>query len=140
MKNKFFISTNKNKLDINLIHDYLSNHSYWAKGRSRKAVVQSIEHSLCFGVYDEHNQQVGFARVLTDYAVLAWILDVFIIKAYQGRGLGTLLMKTIVEYKDLQRLQAWRLTTADAHDLYRKFGFEAISDPNFYMEIINKPS
>ena len=140
MENKFFISTDKSKLNIDLIHDYLSNQSYWAKGRSLQTIKKSIEHSLCFGVYITAGRQIGFARILADHAVLAWILDVFIVEEFQGQGLGKLLMKTIIEHKDLQGMQAWRLTTADAHDLYRKFGFEIIAERNFHMEIVNKPS
>ena len=85
---EFYTSTDKSKLDIDLIADFLSNRSYWARGRSREKIERSIRNTLCFGVYDENNKQVGFARVLSDFAVFAWIMDVFILEQYRGRGVG----------------------------------------------------
>ena len=131
------ISTNKQKLDIQLIHNYLSNESYWAKGRSLETVQRSIENSLCFGVYTE-NSQVGFARVITDYAVFAWLLDVFILPEYQGKGYGKKLVKAIITHPDLQGLRRWGLGTDDAHELYKQFGFTSLQKPENMMEILNK--
>ncbi|WP_319592004.1 GNAT family N-acetyltransferase [uncultured Draconibacterium sp.] len=131
------ISTNKQKLDIQLIHNYLSNESYWAKGRSLETVQRSIENSLCFGVYTE-NSQVGFARVVTDYAVFAWLLDVFILPEYQGKGYGKKLMQAIITHPDLQGLRRWGLGTDDAHELYKQFGFTSLQKPENMMEILNK--
>jgi hypothetical protein len=88
MNDQFYISTEKNKLDIDVLVDFLINKSYWAKTRSKATIEKSISNSFCFGVYDQKNQQVGFARVITDFAVFAWLLDVFIIEEYQRRGLG----------------------------------------------------
>ena len=131
------ISTNKQKLDIQLIHNYLSNESYWAKGRSLETVQRSIENSLCFGVYTE-NSQVGFARVITDYVVFAWLLDVFILPEYQGKGYGKKLMQAIITHPDLQGLRRWGLGTDDAHGLYKQFGFTSLQKPENMMEILNK--
>ena len=129
------ISTDKEKLDIRVIHNYLSNESYWAKGRTLETVQGSIENSLCFGVYIE-NKQVGFARVITDYAVFAWLLDVFILPEFQGKGYGKKLMEAIMTHNTLQGLRRWGLGTDDAHGLYKQFGFAPLHKPGNMMEII----
>ncbi len=131
------ISSDKNKLDLNVIHKYLSEDSYWAKGRDIETIKRSIENSLCFGVY-LNDQQIGFARIVTDYAVFAWIMDVFILPEHTGNGYGKQLIKAIKNYKELQNLQRWGLSTNDAHGLYQQFGFEALSEPKIMMEIKNK--
>ncbi|MDB4335128.1 GNAT family N-acetyltransferase [bacterium] len=127
------MSTNKEKLDIEMIHTYLSEESYWAKGRSIQKVKVSIENSMCFGVYNGE-QQVGFARVITDHAIFAWVLDVFILPEYRGKGLGKKLMSTIVNHPELQELGRWGLGTDDAHGLYQQFGFKALENPDKMME------
>jgi GNAT superfamily N-acetyltransferase len=129
------ISTDKSRLDIDLIHNYLSNESYWAKGRSIEKVKLSIENSICFGVYLDE-AQIGFARVVTDYAVFAWILDVFILKDFQGRGYGKKLMNTIMTQNNLQNLLRWGLGTDDAHGLYEQYGFKPLRKPQNMMEIV----
>jgi GNAT superfamily N-acetyltransferase len=129
------ISTDKSRLDIELIHNYLSNESYWAKGRSIEKVKLSIENSICFGVYLDE-AQIGFARVVTDYAVFAWILDVFILKDFQGRGYGKKLMNTIMTQNNLQNLLRWGLGTDDAHGLYEQYGFKPLKKPQNMMEIV----
>lgn len=134
MENTFYISTDKTRLDVTLIHDYLSNRSYWAKERSRETVERSIANSLCFGVFNNSDEQVGFARVVTDYAIFAWLMDVFILETYQGHGLGKLLMKEIMAHPELQTLTRWGLGTKDAHTLYEKFGFTALAYPERMME------
>ena len=139
MNNEFYISTDKEKLDIKLIHDFLNNDSYWAKGRSEETIQKSIDNSLCFGVY-KGSQQIGFARVVTDYAVLAWILDVFILKEFRKQALGVKLLESIMNHCDLQKLQRWGLATDDAHGLYKKFGFELIKRPEIFMELVSTPS
>lgn len=139
MNNEFYISTDKEKLDIKLIHDFLNNDSYWAKGRSEETIQKSIDNSLCFGVY-KGSQQIGFARVVTDYAVLAWILDVFILKEFRKQALGVKLLESIMNHCDLQKLQRWGLATNDAHGLYKKFGFELIKRPEIFMELVSTPS
>ncbi|MDX8340824.1 GNAT family N-acetyltransferase [Draconibacterium sp. IB214405] len=128
------VSTDKTKLDIKLIHDYLSKESYWAVGRNIEVVQRSIENSLCFGLYID-NKQIGFARVVTDYAVFAWIMDVFILKDYQGNGYGKKLMHAIMTHEKLQNLQRWGLGTDDAHGLYEQFGFKPLEKPQNMMEI-----
>ena len=129
------ISTDKSRLNIDLIHNYLSNESYWAKGRSIEKVKLSIENSICFGVYLDE-AQIGFARVVTDYAVFAWILDVFILKDFQGRGYGKKLMNTIMTQNNLQNLLRWGLGTDDAHGLYEQYGFKSLKKPQNMMEIV----
>ncbi len=137
MNENISVSNDKEKLNIKLIHNYLSNESYWAKGRSIEAVKKSIKNSLCFGVYID-DEQVGFARVITDYTIFAWIMDVFILPDYQWQGLGKKLMESIVNHKDLQGLKRWGLGTDDAHGLYKKFGFTSLAKPDNMMERINK--
>jgi N-acetylglutamate synthase-like GNAT family acetyltransferase len=137
--NEFFVSTDKSKLDVTVIEDFLSRRSYWAKGRSSKAIQKSIENSMCFGVYTTNGDLVGFARVLSDFAVFAWIMDVFIIEDYRKKGLGQLLMKSIMEHPDLQGLERWGLGTKDAHGLYEKFGFRKLKTPETKMEKTNLP-
>ena len=127
------ISNDKSLLDLEMIHNFLTNRSYWAKGRSMETVKRSVENSLCFGVY-ENGKQVGFARVVTDYAVFAWLLDVFILEEYRGRGLSKQLMSAIISHPNLQNLKRWGLGTDDAHGLYQQFGFTALSKPNNMME------
>ncbi|MFB6343531.1 GNAT family N-acetyltransferase [Saccharicrinis sp. FJH62] len=131
------VSTDKTRLDINRIHQYLSTESYWAKNRDIDIVKRSVENSLCFGLYSD-DQQIGFARVVTDYAVFAWIMDVFILKAFQGRGYGKMLMHAIMTHEKLQNLQRWGLGTDDAHGLYQQFGFTSLSKPQNMMEITRK--
>ncbi len=139
MENNFYISTDKSKLNIDIIYDFLSNRSYWARGRSLERIKKSIDNSLCFGVYDSGDNFAGFARVVTDYSVFAWIMDVFILEEYRKKGLSKLLMNSIMNHADLKGLQRWGLGTADAHSLYEKFGFKKIENPEFLMEIRNNP-
>ena len=127
------ISTDNARLDLSVIHDYLSKHSYWATGRSLETIRRSIEHSLAFGVY-KGREQVGFARVVTDYATFAWIADVFILDSFRGQGLGTWLMEVIISHPELQGFRRWTLSTKDAHELYRKFGFTELMRPERWME------
>ena len=128
------ISTDKKRLNIDLIHEYLSKESYWAKDRDIEVVKRSVDNSLCFGVYKD-DKQIGFARVVTDYAVFAWIMDVFILKDYRGNGYGKQLMRAIMTHDKLQNLQRWGLGTNDAHGLYEQFGFKPLSKPQNMMEI-----
>ncbi len=130
---KFSISTDKEKLDIKMIHHYLSN-SYWAKNIPVDIVKKSIEHSLCFGIYFV-NRQVGFARVVTDYTSFAYLADVFVLESEQGKGLGKWLIKEIMDYPSLQGLRKWLLATEDAHGLYKQYGFSALKNPDSIMEI-----
>ncbi|HKC63983.1 MAG TPA: GNAT family N-acetyltransferase [Pyrinomonadaceae bacterium] len=129
----YTISTDKERLDLSVIHDYLSNHSYWATGRSLETIRRSIEHSFSFGVY-KGEEQIGFARVVTDYATFAWIADVFILDQFRGQGLGTWLMEVVIKHPELQGFRRWTLSTKDAHALYRKFGFTELMRPERWME------
>jgi GNAT superfamily N-acetyltransferase len=128
----YLITTDKSTLDIDAIHDYLCNKSYWAKGRSMERVRKSIDNSICFGLYDSAGKMLGFARVVTDKVVFAYLMDVFIVEEHQRKGLGTMLVKHIVEHPDFQ-VRLWFLGTKDAHGLYKKFGFCELSDPQRFM-------
>ena len=138
--NDFYTSTDKSRLDVDMIERFLSERSYWAKGRKRETIVKSIKNSLCFGVYTGDHRQVGFARVLSDFAVFAWIMDVFILEDFRGRGLGKLLMRAITEHPDLQGLERWGLGTKDAHGLYEQFGFRRLRTPETKMEKTDLPT
>ncbi|MCX6274175.1 MAG: GNAT family N-acetyltransferase [Bacteroidetes bacterium] len=129
----YTISTDKSLLDFSMIFNYLSKESYWAKGISENVVRRSIEHSLCFGVYIE-NKQVGFARIISDFATYAYLADVFLLQDYRGKGLSKRLMETIMAHHDLQGLRRWVLATADAHGLYARYGFMPIAKPERWME------
>jgi GNAT superfamily N-acetyltransferase len=131
----FAISTDRARLDLDVIHSFLSTKSYWAKGIPREVVARSIEHSLCFGVYDGLGQQVGFARAISDFATYAYIADVFVLESHRGRGLGKGLMEFIVQHPALQGMRRWNLTTRDAHALYAQVGFTPLKVPERYMEI-----
>jgi len=127
------ISTNKARLDVRLIHDFLSHSSYWAQGRPIEQVRTSIRNSLCFGIYDRQ-AQVGFARVVTDYAAFAWLCDVFILESHRGRGLGKELIQAVVEYPALRDLRLMILATRDAQGLYSEYGgFRTIEAPDRWM-------
>jgi GNAT superfamily N-acetyltransferase len=129
----YVISTDQARLDLDLIHDYLSHQSYWAEGRSFAAVQTSIEHSLCFGVYHD-GQQVGFARVVTDYATFAWLCDVFVLESHRGHGLGKWLVESAIAHPELQTVRLFLLATRDAHELYRRYGgFETLPAPERWM-------
>ena len=126
------ISTDRSLLNVELVHDYLVR-SYWAKGIPRTVFERSIGNSLCFGIYDA-GRQVGFARVISDFATYAYLADVFVIEEYRGRGLSRWLMECIVAHPDLQGLRRWTLATRDAHGLYAKFGFTPLGTPDRFME------
>jgi GNAT superfamily N-acetyltransferase len=131
---KLIISDDKTKLDLNLVHNFLTK-SYWAKNRTIEEVKLSIENSICFGVYFEE-KQVGFARILTDYVTIAYLMDVFVIDDFRGRGLSKILLKKIFKDNRFNNVKKWMLATLDAHALYKKFGFQGISSPEKLMEKI----
>jgi GNAT superfamily N-acetyltransferase len=135
-KKGFSISTDQNLLDFDMIYRYLDQESYWAKGIPADRLRKAIENSFCFGVYHQQ-QQVGFARVVTDKATFAYICDVFVLDDYRGQGLSKWLMQTIRAHPDLQGLRRWSLATADAHGLYQQFGFTPITKPERWMEIFS---
>ncbi|HEX6169256.1 MAG TPA: GNAT family N-acetyltransferase [Chitinophagaceae bacterium] len=135
VKDGFTISTEKGKLDIELIHSFL-NRTYWAEGISKETIRRSIEGSLCFGVF-ENDKQVGFARMITDKATFAYLADVFIIEEYRGRGLSKWLMQVIMSHPDLQGLRRMILATKDAHGLYKQFGFTPLINVDRWMHILD---
>jgi GNAT superfamily N-acetyltransferase len=132
-RGEFLISTDPVRLDLDVIHGFLTN-CYWANGIPRDVVARSIEHALCFGVYDESGAQVGFARVVSDFATLAYLGDVFVLESHRGHGLGKWLMECIMRHPALQNLRRWILLTRDAHGLYSQFGFMPVKAPELYME------
>jgi GNAT superfamily N-acetyltransferase len=135
-RGEYLVSTDIRRLDIRLVHDYLANQSYWAKARPLEVVMRSIENSLCFGLYRNTGtrEQVGFARIVTDYATFAWVADVFVLPEHGGKGLGKWLMEVIVAHPHLQGFRRWVLATKDAHGLYERFGFIKLHRPERWME------
>lgn len=127
----FFISADKSLIQLAAVTEMLGK-SYWAAKRSREIIKRSIENSLCFGVYDGQ-KQIGFARVITDYAIFAYLCDVIIDDAYKGKGIGKALMEYILGYDKLKDVSSWSLKTKDAHSLYEKYGFKALPDASIYM-------
>jgi GNAT superfamily N-acetyltransferase len=132
-RGEFLVTTDPARLNIEFIHAYLTR-SYWSEGISREIVERGVSTSLCFGVY-EADKQVGFARVITDYATFAYLADVFIIESHRGKGLSKFLVECIVNDPRLQGLRRWILATRDAHGLYAKYGFEPLAKPDRFMEI-----
>ena len=126
------ITTDNKRLDIDLIHQFLT-HSYWAEGRSKGEVQKSIKHSLNFGVYLQDGSQNGFARVVSDYTIFGYLLDVFILEEYQGKGYAKKLVQAVFAHPELQEVQRWMLGTKDAHGLYEKFGFKKVEDASRLM-------
>lgn len=123
----YMISTDTSLLNVDLIHEFLTNDSYWAKGIPRSVVERSIANSICFGIY-RGNEQVGFARVISDRATFAYLGDVFVLPEHRRKGLSKFLMKTIHAHPDLQNLRRWWLGTKDAHGLYAQFGWTRITE------------
>ncbi len=132
-RGEYVISTDPARLDIALIHGYLSGSAYWAMGRPLDVVRRSIENSLAFGVY-RTTAQIGFARVVTDYATFAWLADVFVLPEFRGQGIGKWLMGVIAAHARLQGLRRWILATKDAHGLYAQYGFTPLAAPERFME------
>ena len=129
----FLCIADKSKLQVEVIHEFLSNRSYWAKGRTMDQVIRSIEHSSCFGVF-KHDHQVGFARVISDFTIYAYLLDVFVLEEDRGNGLGKFLMDCIMQYPEFLEIKRWMLGTEDAHGLYQQYGFTALKKVENHME------
>jgi GNAT superfamily N-acetyltransferase len=132
-RGEFVISTDHNRLDLEIIYGFLKNETYWARNRTPEIVRRSFENSLPFVVL-RGDETIGFARVVTDYATFGWIADVFIRTEFRGQGLSKWLMQTIIEHPGLQTLRRWTLATRDAHELYRQFGFDRMRIPQLWME------
>ena len=135
-RDDYRLSTDPSKLDLDIVFDYLTNDSYWASGRPRDVFDRSIENSLNLGIFIG-NDQIGFARVVTDRATFAWICDVFVLPAHRGRGLASWMIESILEHPDLQGLHSYFLATRDAHSLYARYGFKPLDDPSRFMVIRN---
>src|SRR5688572_16653181 len=132
-RGEYTVSTDNNRLDIPTIHDFIANQSYWAQGRSIETLKRALDNSFNFGLY-KTDQQIGFARVVTDYATFAWVADVFVLPVHRGKGLSRWLMELILSHPDLQGFRRWVLATKDAHSLYARFGFIALHRPERWME------
>lgn len=130
----YLFSTDKEKLQFEVIHNYLSNDSYWAEGISPDILKRSIENSECFGIFKD-GEQVGFARVITDKATFGYLGDVFVLKPYRGKGLSKRMMEFILKHPELQGFRRWMLLTRDAQELYSKFGFIKFHAPDRCMEL-----
>ena len=138
-KSDHLISTDPGLLDLKRVHEFLSS-SYWARGIPLGLVQKSISHSLNFGIYrtgGAQREQVGFARVISDFTTFAYLCDVFIAEHERGKGLGTWLMECVMSHPELQGLRRFCLGTRDAHSIYAGFGFEIIRQPENWMEIRN---
>ena len=132
-RGEFTISTDRSRLEFDVIQKFLADESYWASERTPEQTHRAIENSLCFGLYHD-GKQIGFARVISDFATFAYVGDVFVLQEFRGQGLSKWLMETIVSHPDLQGLRRWVLATRDAHGLYKQFNFEALRFPERWME------
>jgi GNAT superfamily N-acetyltransferase len=134
----YTVSTDPERVDVDLVHRFLSRESYWARGVDRATVERSLRNSLVFGVY-RGEEQVGFARVVTDRATFAWLADVFVLPEHRGQGLSKRLMRAVAGHPDLKGLRFFLLKTSDAHGLYHQFGFERPGDPERFLAIQRSP-
>lgn len=132
-RDEYTISTDDALLDLTIIHDFITNQSYWGQGRKIETVRRALDNSLNFALY-KNDRQIGFARVVTDFATFAWVADVFILEGHRGLGLSKWLMETILAHPELQQFRRWVLATKDAHELYRRFGFRELKRPERWME------
>jgi GNAT superfamily N-acetyltransferase len=135
VRDTFMVTCDPARLDRSTIAQFLKS-SYWAKGIPEGTVAKSLEHSLCFALLDG-DRQVGFARVISDYATFAYLGDVFILPEYRGKGLAKWLVECVVSHPELQGLRRWILATRDAHGLYQQFGFTPLKTPEIFMELHN---
>jgi GNAT superfamily N-acetyltransferase len=139
-KDEYSISTDKSKLDVGMIHHFLYTTAHWAIGRPMSIVRKSIENSLCFGLFDA-DQQIGFARIVTDGSTVGWICDMFILPSHRGKGLGKWLVECMMEHPDVKGLRRILLNTRDAHNLYKKYaGFRPLLAPESWLEKFTGPA
>lgn len=138
-KDEFTISTDREKLDLDFIHAFLSGQSYWLPGVPFERVKRAADHSLNFGLYHK-DKQIGYARIVTDFTRIAYLADVFIIDGYRGKGLSKWLIQEIMNHPDLQHLGRWMLHTRDAHGLYEQYGWTKPSKPETYLEVYHPDS
>ena len=132
----FTVSTERARLDLDAIFRYLSEESYWAAGIARGVFERGVAGSLPFGLYAADEAQIGYARVISDYATFAWLSDVYVLEAHRGNGLGRFLVTSVMAHPRLQGLRRWMLSTRDAHEIYREFGFGPV-DPAILMQRID---
>jgi len=135
----YVVDTDPSRLDIDVVWVFLRT-SYWSPGVPRDVVERSLEHSIAFGLYEAEGRQAGFARVVSDRAVFAYLGDVFVLPEHRGRGLGVFLVECVLGHPELQGLRRWHLATADAHGLYRRFGFREAPDPGIHMFLERSPA
>jgi GNAT superfamily N-acetyltransferase len=133
--NGYLFSNDKSKLNIDVIHCFLSRDSYWANGITKEILIRSIDNSECFGIYDLKGEQAGFARVVTDKATFGYLGDVFVLEPHRSKGLSKKLMEFILNHPDLQGFRRWMLLTRDAQSLYSQFGFTVFHAPDRCMEL-----
>jgi len=133
--NQFLISTDPKKMDIEFIHQWLFNESYWCPGIPYKVVERLVHHSLPFGIFHESGDPAGFGRIVSDYTTFAWVTDVFVIEKYRGQGLSVFLINCMLEHPELKLIRRWLLGTDLAHGLYRKFGFEDLDHPENFLTL-----
>jgi len=133
-KDGFCISTEQARLDLCAIHHFLSTQAYWSQNIPFSRVETAVAHSLCFGLYQKE-EQIGFARIVSDFSSMAYLADVYVVPEFRGLGLSKWLMQTIIDYPELQGLRRWILSTKDAHGLYKQFGWEPVAYPERWMEI-----
>jgi GNAT superfamily N-acetyltransferase len=133
MATEIEISTDRNRLDVGLIHNFLVEESYWAKTRTFEQTKTAIENSLCFGAYAD-GRLIGFGRVVSDFATFAYVGDVFVLDEFRGQGISKKMMQAMVDHPQLQGLRRWLLATKDAHGLYRQFNFDELKFPERWME------
>jgi GNAT superfamily N-acetyltransferase len=129
----FTLSNDLEEMNLDMVHDFLS-HSYWAKGIPFETLKRALENSLCFGIFSHSNEQVAFARAVTDYATYAYLADVFVLEEYRGKGISKWLMQSVLEHPQLQGFRRITLATQDAHALYEQFGFKPLASPQIFME------
>lgn len=129
------VDDTKDRLDLTVVYNFLAS-SYWAEGISRATVKSSIENSWCFGLYCPEGNQVGFMRLITDYATFAYLADVFVVEDARGRGLGKWMIEEVFKMNELSSLRRVVLTTRDAHGLYERAGFRPLANPEWLMEIL----
>ena len=129
----YLVSTDKDRLDLAVVHGFLAT-SYWAVAVPMEIVERAVAHSLAFGLYED-DQQIGFARVITDYTTFAYLSDVFVLEPWRGKGLGRRMIEVVISHPELQGLRRWMLATRDAHALYRKVGFTSLASPERFMEL-----
>lgn len=133
---EFLITTDKTKLDVTAIHDFLSKYSGWSDNIPFEKVKKSIENSLNFGLFHNDNQ-IGFARVISDFSTIAYLGDIYVLENYRGQGLSKKLMESVMKHPNLQELRRWILLTSTAEWLYEKYGFNKLPKPELYMELFN---